>query len=313
MLNNPLVQAIVLGIVQGLTEFLPVSSSGHLVVVPYLFSWQSPGLVFDVALHAGTLVAVLAYFAGDLWYLATRSLGIGLQAEGEDVRARKTIGLLALGSVPAALAGFYLEDFFETAFQRPLWVAGGFVVTAGLLFSAERIRLGRARSHARFQARSGGGNTEDGAGNEASATVARGAHVGRDETTIGVLDTLAIGVFQALALLPGISRAGSTIAGGMYVGVSREGSARWSFLLSIPAVAGATMVNLPHLIEAGGTAQFTTTQVAIGGLAAAASGYWAIRYLLALVARDDLIGFARYLVFLAILVAVGYVWLGPAT
>lgn len=290
MLDNPLVRAIILGIVQGVTEFLPVSSSGHLVVVPYLMSWEPAGLAFDTALHLGTLVATVAYFWGDVWYLATRTFGIGTVVEGEAARARRTIGLLALGSVPAAAVGFFLEGLFEEAFEQPAWVAGFLLGTALLLWSAERLRRRRARAVGIDDP----GPTDD---------------PGRDETTVGYLDSIVIGSFQALSLFPGISRSGSTIAAGMYRGMSRAASARFSFLLMIPAVAGATILQVP---EAFGTEQVYPTHAIIAGMiASAVSGYWAVRYLLRLVQTDDLVGFARYVVLLSLLVFIGLQWIGP--
>ncbi len=291
-----MLRAIVLGVVQGLTEFLPVSSSGHLVVVPYLLAWEPPGLAFDVALHTGTLVAVVAYFWGDLWYLATRSVGIGVVEEGEAPRARRTVGLLAIGTVPAAVVGFTLEDLFEDLFENPLAVSGFFLVTASLLYGAEVVRRRRAR---RVLAASGGPSGEP--------TITPADDFGRDETTLGWTDALTIGAAQALALFPGISRSGATIATGMFRGLSREGSARFSFLLMIPAVAGATALQLPEMAHIEG---FSTANLVAGMLAAALSGYWAIRYLLRLVTTDDLTGFARYLIFFAILVAAGRLWIG---
>lgn len=289
-------RAVVLGVVQGLTEFLPVSSSGHLVVIPYLFSWETPGLSFDVALHAGTLLAVVGYFAADLWYLATRSVGIGITDATEAARARRTVALLAVGSVPAAAAGFTLESMFADAFERPVWVSAFFLVTAGLLIAAERIRTRRAAVRDAID----------------EGDVPAHLDPGRDETTIGWIDTLTIGSFQALALFPGISRSGSTIAAGMFRGLSREASARFSFLLMIPAVAGATVLKVPELFDGGARQVFTTTEVLAGMAAAAVSGFWAIRYLLRLVQTDDLKGFARYLVFFSILIVIGrYSWIGP--
>ncbi|MGH3442888.1 MAG: undecaprenyl-diphosphate phosphatase [Nitriliruptorales bacterium] len=291
ILSNPYVQAIILGIVQGLTEFLPVSSSGHLVVMPYLFSWPAPGLTFDVALHAGTLVAVVGFFIGDIWYLLTRSFGYGIVQEGEAARARRTVGLLALGTVPAGVAGITLESTFETAFERPLWTAGFFLVTAVVLWGAERLRARRARM----------------AGIDDVAV-----QVGRDETTIGWGDAGTIGVAQAFALFPGLSRSGATIAAGMALGLNRTAAARFSFLLMIPAVAGATVVSLPELADTGANGgPYGVPEAAIGALAAALAGYWAIRFLLRLVAREDLTGFARYLVLAAALTGIGYLWIGP--
>lgn len=290
-----MLRAIILGIIQGLTEFLPVSSSGHLVVTPYLFSWETPGLPFDVALHAGTLVAVVGYFASDVWYLATRSVGVGVIEEGEASRARRTVALLVVGSVPAALAGLTLERVFAGAFEQPVWVAGFFLVTAALLTAAETIRTRRA---------AGGADTD---------RVPAHVDPGRDETTIGFVDTLTIGAFQALALFPGISRSGSTIAAGMFRGLSREASARFSFLLMIPAVAGATVLKVPELFDQDNQI-FSNAEIVAGMLAAAVSGLWAIRYLLRLVQTDDLKGFARYLVFFSILILIGrFTWIGPPT
>lgn len=289
-----------LGLVQGLTEFLPVSSSGHLVAVPYLLGWRQPTLAFDVALHAGTLVAVVAYFAGDIWYLATRSLGVGVLQAGETARARLTVALLAVGTMPAVLVGFTLEGLFADAFARPLWVAGFFLLTAALLTVAETARRRRARAVV------AGGATD------ARPRIPPGVDHGRDETTVRWVDALVVGGAQALALFPGISRSGATIAAGMLRGLSREAAARFSFLLMIPAVAGATVLKVPDL--AGGEAgEFSGADILVGAAVAAASGYWAVSYLLRLVQTDDLIGFARYLVMAAVLVGAGYLWIGPVS
>lgn len=299
--------AIILGIVQGLGEFLPISSSGHLVIVPYLasdvFTGPPPGLAFNVALHAGTLVAVVGYFASDLWYLATRSVGIGVTATGEAARARRTVALLAVGTVPAGTAGLTLAGTFESAFERPEWVAGFFLVTAALLTVAERIRARRALAVVSRRP----------TGNPAGTEVAPHVDTGRDETTVGFLDAIVIGAFQALALFPGISRSGSTIAAGMFRGLSREAATRFSFLLMIPAVAGATVVEVPALFDEGHQV-FSTPEIIAGMVAAAVSGVWALRFLLRLVRTEDLLGFARYLVILSALVLVArFLVLGPAS
>ena len=294
-----MLQAIVLGFVQGLTEFLPVSSSGHLVIVPYLLSWPQPSLAFDVALHAGTLVAVLAYFAGDLWYLATRSFGVGVREAGESARARRTVALLLVGSIPAAAAGYALGDLFESTFARPRMAAGFLLLTAALLYGAEWLR--RRRAAAAMGVESSRLSREQ-----------QGLDVGRDETTIGWLDTLGIGIAQAVAIFPGVSRSGSTIAAGMARGLSREASARFSFLLAIPIILGATLVSVGDILGASAAGgHYTTVETLVGALVAAVAGYWAINYLLRLVATDDLTGFARYVVLLSALTFVGTLWLGP--
>lgn len=291
-----MIQAIVLGLVQGLTEFLPVSSSGHLVVVPYLFGWDQPTLAFDVALHAGTLLALIAYFAGDLWYLMTRPFGIGAATPGEAIRARRTLVLLALATAPAAVAGITLEQVFERAFLEPRLVGALLVVTAGLLYLAEHMRHRRAvAAH--------GPDLDDPA-----------LDIGRDESTVGVLDALTVGAFQALSILPGLSRSGATIVGGMLRGLSREAAARFSFLMAIPVIAGASASQARELVAgAGQPGSYTGAELAVGVAVAALSGYWAIRFLLRLVATTDLLGFARYVGVLGVLTVFGTFWLGPAS
>jgi undecaprenyl-diphosphatase len=290
-------QAIVLGLVQGLTEFLPVSSSGHLVIVPYLLSWEQPPLPFSVALHFGTILAVLVYFARDLWWIGTRAVGIGAHGPEDTTAARRTIGLLAVGSVPAGLIGASFGDFFDRVFAgawAPRWAAGFLVVTAGLLYLAEHIR--RRRAVAAY-------------GEDVDA----GRQVGRDQSSTTVVDAISIGVAQALAIFPGVSRAGSTIATGMLRGLSREAAARFSFLLSIPVILGATALEVPALFDAGVDRTFSIGEVLAGTAVAAVSGWWAIRFLLRLVSTDDLTGFARYVLILAAVTLVATFWIGPVT
>lgn len=294
-----MLQAIVLGLVQGLTEFLPVSSSGHLVIVPYLVAWESPPLAFDVALHAATLLAVVAFFAGDLWFLATRTFGVGSSGPDETRRARTTLALLAVGTVPAALAGFFLEEMFERSFSDARFAAAMLFVTAAMLWFAELLRRRRAAR-------------------EAGTTVGeltpaqRQLDLGRDEGTTSVVDATAIGLAQMLAIFPGISRSGATIAAGMARGMSREGAARFSFLLSVPVIAGAFVFKLGEVTGEGlAQSAYGGWALIAGMLAAAASGYWAIRFLLRLVVRQDLLGFARYVMLFGGLTLLGaYTWIG---
>lgn len=293
-----MLQAIVLGLVQGLTEFLPVSSSGHLVIVPYLLGWEAHPLAVDVALHGGTLLALLVYFAGDLWYLATRTFGVGVLVEGEAAHARRTVLLLAVGTVPAAAVGATLAGPVEEAFAQPRLAGALLLVTALLLYVAERIRRRRAVRVA---------------GSEAAAAVDPATDPGRDEGTTGLVDALTVGLFQAVAVLPGISRSGATIAGGMLRGLSRDGAARFSFLLSIPIVAGAAVAQLGDLAGPGGTGAFSGLELAVAVATAALSGLWAIRFLLRLVTNRDLLGFARYAAFFGALTILATVWLGPAS
>ncbi len=288
-------KAIVLGLVQGLTEFLPVSSSGHLVVVPYLLSWENPTVAIEVALHFGTLLAVLGYFAGDLWWLATRSLGINATVEGEAAKARRTIALLGVASIPAGAFGFFLEPMLEETFSTdPRWAGGFLLCTAAILVGAEQVRRRRAAAAL---------------GVEPSRDLV--ADVGRDEGTTSFVDAIVIGSAQALALFPGISRSGATIATGMVRGLSRGAAARFSFLMSIPVILGASIYKFPDLFDAGTARVFSNAELGVAVAVAAVSGWWAIRFLLRLVAAEDLTGFARYAAMLGVLTLAGYAWIGP--
>jgi undecaprenyl-diphosphatase len=248
---------IILGLVQGLTEFLPVSSSGHLVLVPSLLGWDEPPLSLTILLHLGTLLALLIYFRDDILQLVFGVFGRGM---GPRV-ARRVVVLLVIGTIPAVIAGLAFSSFFEDAFQRPYETCIELVITGILLIVAER--LGQRAAH-----------------RELDAPKAFG-----------------IGVAQALAILPGISRSGSTIGAGLWFGMSREEATRFSFLLSIPAVAGAGLLDL-----AKGQLDFTPSAMA-GLVAAAISGYLSIAVLLKFVRTHSLRVFSGYLFVVAPLAA----------
>jgi undecaprenyl-diphosphatase len=293
-----LFQALVLGLLQGLTEFLPVSSSGHINGVPYLLGWEAGSITFDVMVHTGTLLAVLAYFRSDLAWLATRAVGVGVSEEGEQRRAWRVIALLAVGTVPAAAAGLLFESTFERAFANPRAIAGFLFLTAALLYGVERLRRHRAAAAI-------GKSPRDLDASE------RQIDPGRREDTTRFRDALGIGAAQALAIFPGVSRSGATIVAGMALGLSRAAAARFSFLLSIPIIIGATVFKLPDLgTTEPGTLPFGGAEIAVGVLAAFVSGYWAIRFLLRLVQTNDLIGFARYVVAFATVLFAATFWIG---
>lgn len=254
--------AIVLGIVQGLTEFLPISSSGHLVVVPAVLGWKQPSLTFDLVLHLGTLVAVVVAFREDLWILL-----LGLFGKGDDPRtARRMIWLLVLGSIPAAIAGIALGSFFEKRFDDPLTTCFELLGTALILLAAEWV------------IRKGEG------------------HHAIDPPRAGI-----IGVAQAVAILPGISRSGSTIAAGLVTKVSREDAARYSFLLAIPAIAGAVVTKIPDVADG----RFHVTGPVIAGFfASLVVGWVAIEWLLRYVRTHSFVPFAVYLLVAAPIAAV---------
>ena len=199
-----LTQGLILGAVQGLTEFFPVSSSGHLALAQQLMlGFEQPGLLFDVALHLGTLVAVIIYFRQDLKQLLSAPFRRDIQA----VQDRRYLRLLIAGSIPTAIIGLAFKDTVEQLFNRPLIVGGLLVVTGVLLFVAERFRSS-----------------------------------GRKRLTLA--DSLVTGIAQGVAVLPGISRSGATIAALLLRGVEGQTAARFSFLLALPAVGGAALLSL---------------------------------------------------------------------
>lgn len=268
-----MLRALVLGIVQGLTEFLPVSSSAHLVLVPHFAGWSRPGLAFDVALHVGTLLAVVWHFRRDLLQVARSLLGLG----DDPAEGRRLLGLLVVGSLPVAAAGLLLESTVERAFGEPIWTAGFLLVTALLLVLGERT----ARP----------AEEEPPAPRAPIPPAAEGRVVGWG-------DAVVMGLAQAAALFPGVSRSGSTISAGMMRGVGRQVAARFSFLLSIPAILGAVVVQLPDLAAA----DVPPIEVLVGVVAAFVSGLWAIRFLLRVITTRGLHGFAAYVTVVAVVV-----------
>ncbi len=257
--------ALVLGILQGLGEFLPISSSGHLIVVPWLFGWPDSGLSFDVALHLGTLVAVAAAFWRDWLRLLTaffRALPGGRVLADPDSRV---LVYLALATIPGALAGLLLEKWAESAFRAPELVAAMMAALGLILWFADR-RANRIP--------------------------------GDDDRHVSLRDALIIGFAQALAIIPGTSRSGATISAALFLGHQRQEAARFSFLLALPITAGAALVKVPHLFRAGGE----TGPVLLGMAAAAISGFVAIRLLLTYVRRRTYTPFVLYRFAFALLV-----------
>jgi undecaprenyl-diphosphatase len=263
-------QAILLGILQGLTEFLPVSSSGHLVIIPYLLGWPDPGLFMDAMMHTGTMVAILFYFLEDILRLVKAAYHSIRQKSLADPNARLAWGL-AVGTVPAAVIGFLLEDWFEQLFGNPTAAAAFLLGTAFLLILSEYI-----------------------------------GSKSRPITSISWLESLVIGFAQSLAIAPGLSRSGTTIAAGLFLGFRREDAARYSFLLAIPIMLGVTAYNILKLVT-GEAVYASLWGVALGTLAAAVSGYLAIAGLLVLIRRSSLWPFAVYCILLGCLVLFGLV------
>lgn len=319
-------QAIVLGLVQGITEFVPISSSGHLVLVPYVLGWERPGLPFDAALHAGTALAVIVYFRTEL---AGIVLAVFRGGRGPTTRFyRRLLGLLALASLPVAAVGLTLRRVFEALFETPPVAAAFLLVTAVVILGGERLRqrrLSRTRETAPKRPATSTGQAEATAETTAETTGARPAapaparavaEVGLDPedpagTTLeGMRAPLAFGVglAQAFALFPGLSRSGMTIMAGIAGGLTRVAATRFAFLLSLPALIGAFLVNVPALGEPG---PYSGGDIAAGVVAATVASYAAIAFLIRLVARASLSIFAGYLAVAGVLGLLAYAVLGP--
>jgi undecaprenyl-diphosphatase len=280
-------QAIILGIVQGATEFLPVSSSGHLVLLPWLLDWPASGLVFDTMVHWGTLVAVVVYFRDDLLALALAWLAsVRERSMGSDPQ-RRLAWLILIGSVPAGLAGFLFQDFFESLFGRPNWAAAFLLITGLLLVASERW-------HHRHLGKGEAGGITSLPGSKGSNPLASPSFASPlPAWDLTVTGALFIGLAQALAIAPGISRSGATIAAGLLVGLSRRESARFSFLLATPVIFGAGALKLLDLMG-NGTASAQTPMLVLGFIVAGITGYLAIRFLLDYLQRHTLYIFAAY-------------------
>ena len=251
-------QAVLLGVLQGVTEFIPVSSSGHLVLVPMALGWEAGGLAFNATVHLGTLVSLLVYFRSEL----LRILSAALANRGDDPPAdRRLLLYLAIATIPAALAGFFFESTVEPLFQSGRSVGFALLATAALLTAGELM----ARRRVRWGS----------------------------EQQLGLPRSLAIGVAQACAIVPGLSRSGATIVVGLAVGLDRAASARFSLLLAIPIVAGAGLFALADTIS-NGVGSEEVLALALGGISAAIAGYLAIGWLISWVLKRRLFLFAAY-------------------
>lgn len=254
-------QALVLGIVQGLGEFLPISSSAHLVLIPWLFGWQDPGLTFDVALHIGTLLAVVLYFWHDWLNLLQGALRKGASHE------KRLFWYLVLATIPGGLFGLALESKAETAFRAPLLIGIMLMVMGVLLYLADKKRQARSL----------------------------------DAMSLG--DALAIGVAQALAIIPGVSRSGITMAAARWFNLTREAAARFSFLMSTPIILGAGVLKLRHLTVADINLPFLT-----GVVSSFLVGILSISFLLRYLRRSNFGIFVIYRFVLGAIVILVALW-----
>lgn len=303
--------AIVLGIVQGLAEFIPISSSGHLVLIPTFFGIERGGLSFDVALHLGTMLAVIVYLRRELSAILLAL--VGRRRDPAALVYRKLGWFAVIGSIPVGIVGFTLLDLFEDVFATPVIAAVSLLITGTLLLLGERmrdLRVERARqpAPAGLAAPVSGpasGPPADEFHSDASTATSGEPHTqplplgsdasdpaGVDLSRMSLREAVIVGLAQCAALFPGISRSGTTIVAGMASGLTREAATRFSFLLSLPALAGATLVSLPDLTD--GTNVYPPLAIVAGVIAAFVAGYLAIGFLIKLVARDRLTGFALY-------------------
>jgi undecaprenyl-diphosphatase len=261
----PILEAIVLGIIQGLTEFLPVSSTAHLALVPWLVTrlglanWSDPGLTFDVALHAGTLFAILLYFwrtwiqilraafGGKVVRFSETSDSVRDLTPEEQTRERRLLWYMIAATIPAGIAGALLEKRIETTFRAPALVAFMLILVAVVMWIAERS-----------------------------------SQFAKPLSDIDLTDAMTVGTLQAFAVIPGVSRSGITIAGGLFRNFTRDAAARFSFLLSTPIIAGAALLKLHHVMKEGLPPGMMTGFV-VGMVVSAVVGYatiaWFIRYL----------------------------------
>jgi undecaprenyl-diphosphatase len=277
-----ILRAIALGIIQGTTEFIPVSSSAHLIIVPWLFHWDEPALTslaFDVALHMGTLVALLWFFA-DEWVRLVRA-GVRSIVErriGAD-QDRRLAWLLVIGCVPGAIVGVLAESRIELLFHQPdRPIESSAMVVMAIVIALLGVALYLADHLVR--------------------------HV-REMPDLRLADSLAIGLAQAAAIFPGVSRSGATITAGLGLGMKRESAARFSFLLSAPIIAGAGLKSLYDVVrnwQAGAMTRFDLVVFAAGFAAAAITGYLCIKYLLRYLQRHSTDVFVFYRWGLALLI-----------
>lgn len=252
-----ILEAIVLGIVQGITEFAPISSSAHLVIIPYFLGWKSPQILYMVTVHFGTLVAVCAFFGTELWQLILGFVRSLSRTGPKNDPSARLAWLIIVATIPAVLAGYFLIDSVEKLFKDPFAI-GCFLITTGFI-----MLLGE-----------------------------RMAKQVREIGSLRISDSIIIGIAQSLAIAPGISRSGITIAAGLGNGLKRESAARFSFLLSFPVILGA-FINTLTTSDIKSSAVFILPLL-LGFISAAISGYFCIKYLLRYLRKGNLIIFACY-------------------
>lgn len=270
----PVWQAVILGIIQGVTEFFPVSSTAHLRLIPWALKWTDPGLTFDVALHAGTLAAVLGYFF--MTWVRVIAAGFGAHVDihtGKHLsgpalqQQRRVLWYLVLATIPAAVIGLLFEKQVETTWRNPLIIAASLIGIGVLMAIADR--------------------------NPAQK---------KDFVEVGLGDSLGIGVSQALAVIPGVSRSGITITTGLFAGLTREAAARFSFLLATPIIGGAALHKFHEVHKSGGLPPGMVAPFAAGVIASAVVGLLSIALFIRFLRANTLRFFVYYRIILGLIV-----------
>jgi undecaprenyl-diphosphatase len=269
----PLLEVIVLGLVQGLTEFLPISSTAHLALVPWLFGWQDPGLGFDIALHVGTLAAILIYFFRNWVQIILQGFGITVEGDPELKRNRMLLWLLAVATLPVGFFGFIFQKKAETAWRSPMVIASMMIGVGILLWICDRI--GRRQ---------------------------------KDLGHVTPLDAILIGFAQALSIIPGTSRSGITISAGLWRNLDRPSAARFSFLLSTPAIAAAALKDFYDIYKhQGGIPPEMRIPFLVGILVSGATGLAVIHFFLEFLRHRSMNVFVAYrIVFGIIIIALAH-------
>lgn len=257
-------QALILGIIQGVTELLPISSSGHLILIPYLFNWPDQGLAFDGFIHLGTLVAVILYFRKEIFLI-----GASFFKPEKSTRAWRRLGIFVLfATVPAGIAGILFQDAIGTYFRSSTVVAVSLIVWGLVLWAAEEYNRRAGRSERKLE------------------------HT-------GFWQSFSIGLWQVIALIPGTSRSGITITGGLLVGLDRKRAVAFSFLLSIPIIFAAGIVSLKGVLSA---PRADLLFPLVGFVAALVSGYAALSFLMGVIVKWGFRPFVIYRILLGLVI-----------
>lgn len=262
-----LFQAALLGIIQGVTEVLPISSSGHLVLAPWLFSFEDPGLSFDVAIHVGTLVAVIGFFYRDISKVLNGGVSLIKKRDFNDTYQSLFV-FLGVATIPGVLAGIFLEGYSESAFRNPLVIAATLFTFALLLFYADRSSSKK-----------------------------------RSLESMTLYQSIGIGMSQALAIIPGVSRSGVTMTAGLFGDLKREDAARFSFILSVPIILGAAIFSLRGL----DVSELFSTYFLVGLFSSTIAGFLSIRFLLNYIKKHSFNIFVFYRIILAASIVVIYI------